>query len=51
MAILAYKTGQIKSKIKAANVLSVPNTNLCARLDRRKQRAETRGNNYKLDAT
>ena len=50
MAVLAYKKGQIKSKLWAARVFEVPETTLRDWLSGINARIETRVNGHKMTA-
>ena len=50
MAVLAYKKGQIKSKLRAARVFEVPETTLYDWLSGINARIETHVNGYKMTA-
>jgi hypothetical protein len=51
MAITAWKQQKVKSKLKAAQIFSVPESSLRKRLSGVKPRTETRANSHKLTAT
>lgn len=50
MAIAAYKSKKIKSKLQAAKVFGVSETTLRAQLDGRKSRSESRASGYILSS-
>jgi hypothetical protein len=51
MAITAWKQQKVKSKLKAAQIFSVPESSLRKRLSGVKSRTETCANSHKLTAT